>query len=479
MKENKQTTETKTDKKIVKKAIIAVLVLAIVLGVVYYCLSPDEVEADVARQASITQTLTEVGVIASDDPITIYAPVSGRISTVAIKTNDEVDSGSVLAGYDLTSFENSLKIAELNIDYHEDGYQAAVSDNKKNKAKMSYSQKTADDFLALYVHKEEDMDRIGLEQNKKSNYIQSSMKGIESAIANMSDELELKKHNEASESELNDLKNKIAASREALASLPTDSMDNATYEQYSQMKRELDVMEKAWNLNIQQKQAAEEKVVSDDQIEQYADSVELAKVEQEKAQRDLTTAQNGVISPVKAVVTQRFVDEGSYVEAGTPLFVIQPLGDYKAVVKVSRLDIEQVKEGQSATVKIGQTSYNGTVDRIVPVAETDTSGRPRVRVEISLDDATIAPTIGLEADIEIFTGTEDSTLSISEQALYTGDDGDYVYVIEDGKVNRRAIVTGTKGDGRVQVLEGISEGEYVITAPQTDDDIGTRVVAAR
>jgi hypothetical protein len=70
-------------------------------------------------------------------------------------------------------------------------------------------------------------------------------------------------------------------------------------------------------------------------------------------------------------------------------------------------------------------------------------------------------------------------LSISEQALYTGDDGDYVYVIEDGKVNRRAIVTGTKGDGRVQVLEGISEGEYVITAPQTDDDIGTRVVAAR
>ena len=155
---------------------------------------------------------------------------------------------------------------------------------------------------------------------------------------------------------------------------------------------------------------------------------------------------------------------------------------------ISRYDIGYIRTGQKAEVASGNVYYSGTVEKISPVAENDSSGKPKVRVEVSLDEKRVIPTIGLlddededrdptiglEAEVTIFAGEADAAYSISEKALYTDDEGDYVYVLSDSHVEKRRVVRGVSGNDRVEITEGIGADDLIITSPLTDEDVGKK-----
>jgi multidrug efflux pump subunit AcrA (membrane-fusion protein) len=55
--------------------------------------------------------------------------------------------------------------------------------------------------------------------------------------------------------------------------------------------------------------------------------------------------------------------------------------------------------------------------------------------------------------------------TLDSRALVRGDDGPSVWVVRDGKVERRAVKAGDEQDGRVVVLEGLQGGEAVVVDP--------------
>ena len=66
-------------------------------------------------------------------------------------------------------------------------------------------------------------------------------------------------------------------------------------------------------------------------------------------------------------------------------------------------------------------------------------------------------------------------LCIPERAVYTDDEGSYVYVIQNGVIAKQSIVKGLSGNGYVQITEGPGEGGQVIISPCSAEDIGTKV----
>ncbi len=184
---------------------------------------------------------------------------------------------------------------------------------------------------------------------------------------------------------------------------------------------------------------------------------------------------SGVISAESGTVTEKMIDDGAVVEAGTPVMVVQPLTGFKATVSVSRFDIDTVEIGQKAQIKLGDSTYEGIVDNIVPVAVHDSSGKPKVRVDVVFADKSVAPTIGIEAEVTIFTGEAKNVLTVSDKAVYTDDEGDYVFAIVNGKVVKRYITRGMSGDGRIEVAGGLSEGDKTIVSAISEDDLGSRV----
>jgi len=114
------------------------------------------------------------------------------------------------------------------------------------------------------------------------------------------------------------------------------------------------------------------------------------------------------------------------------------------------------------------------VESIAAVAEPDASGKPKVKVTVVFSDKEFKPIIGLEAEVSILTGDKDDALVVDSKGVYTDDEGDYVYVLNNGQVERKNIKVGLKGKGKAEILSGLEAGEEVITSPITEEEIGTR-----
>lgn len=273
---------------------------------------------------------------------------------------------------------------------------------------------------------------------------------------------------------VNSLTSQLNNNRTALSNLPTEGMTGEETLAYLELSKNLNIATINWNESLTQIQAARERVVTTETLEYHMDSVKLAQLEQIASERLLEKAKTGIVSSCDGVILEKYVDDGATVMAGQALYTIQPTTGYKVTVKVSKYDIEKIAMNQEAIITVGDVTYTGKVSKIYKVAETDSSGKAKVKVDIQIADTMRMPTIGLEANIKIITAQKTNTLSVPYNAVYSDDAGDYVYVLESGKAIRKSISLGAEGDELYEVLDGISEGEEVIITPLSDDDVGTR-----
>lgn len=108
--------------------------------------------------------------------------------------------------------------------------------------------------------------------------------------------------------------------------------------------------------------------------------------------------------------------------------------------------------------------YPGTVTHIDSVAKDDS-----VRAEVTLDNPEgVVPGISAELDIETYLN--ENCLTIPIEASKTDRTGDYCYVARDNgdgtyRPEKVYITTGNSSLTSVEVLEGLNEGDIVITNP--------------
>ena len=470
-----------------KKVIIsAFVVLLCVVGAIVYALIPETIAVEKVAKGNVQAYVSEVGNISADDAITIYSPVSGKVSDVKFKNYENVAAGDVLATYDLTTFQEGVQAASANKKYYQDGYNAAVSKNNEYKNMLNVAQVEGEANKQIYAGLLESRDELDITKEARAQEIQYQINKLEAQLATLSADLSSAQSELSSaegddrddaQSRVDSIYHQIESNRKAIMSIDTRSMTIEEYTVYLEVLRHLDLIDRFWSQNIQNESIAKQAIVSDSQIAQYSDSIELAKIQETQANRDLEIAEQGLLSSCGGTIVQRLVDPGSTVTAGTPLFVIQPDTGYKVKVMISRFDIGSVAVGQKAEVVIGGTTYNGVVSGISPVAETDSSNKPKVKVFVNIEDSEAKPTIGLEADVKIFTDEKKDVLTVSDTAVYTDDQGSYVYVLEDDVITRKDITRGVSGGGKVEIVDGLSENQQVITVPVAEDEVGSKRVA--
>lgn len=471
-----------------KKVIIsAFVVLLCVVGAIVYALIPETIAVEKVAKGNVQAYVSEVGNISADDAITIYSPVSGKVSDVKFKNYDNVAAGDVLATYDLTAFQEGVQVASANKKYYQDGYNAAVSKNNEYKEMLNVAEVEGEANKQIYAGLLESRDELDITKEARAQEIQYQINKLEAQLATLSADLssaqselssaEGDDERDDAQSRVDSIYHQIDSNRKALMSIDTRSMTIEEYTVYLEVQRHLDLIDRFWSQNIQNESIAKQAIVSDSQIAQYSDSIDLAKIQETQANRDLEIAEQGLVSSCGGTIVQRLVDPGSTVSVGTPLFVIQPDTGYKVKVMISRFDIGSVAVGQKAEVVIGGTTYNGVVSGISPVAETDSSNKPKVKVFVNIEDSEAKPTIGLEADVKIFTEEKKDVLTVSDTAVYTDDQGSYVYVLEDDVITRKDITRGVSGGGKVEIIDGLSENQQVITVPVAEDEVGSSRVA--
>ena len=184
-------------------------------------------------------------------------------------------------------------------------------------------------------------------------------------------------------------------------------------------------------------------------------------------------------APRDGVVVERNISDGMRAKSGDTLFRIVDHTRVWVLVDVTERDLAAVAEGQQATVRartFPDRTFTGTVTRIYPHLAMGTR-TARLRIELPNPNGDLRP--GMYADVEIATGTDKPVVAVPDDAVI--DTGAKQVVLVDkgeGRFEPRPIKVGARGDGYVEIREGIAPGDRVVTSANFLIDAESNLKAA-
>lgn len=165
-------------------------------------------------------------------------------------------------------------------------------------------------------------------------------------------------------------------------------------------------------------------------------------------------------------VVERAIDEGAYVERGTPIYRIADLSKVWVQLDAYEADLAELRVGQKVRLTVDAlpgATFDGEVVFIDP--QVDARQRTtRVRVELP-NDGSLRP--GMFARAAVATEQEEGLVIPRSAPLFLGaravvfvatpaDDGDVRYDVRD-------VVLGARTGETYRVIDGLEEGEDVVT----------------
>ena len=190
-----------------------------------------------------------------------------------------------------------------------------------------------------------------------------------------------------------------------------------------------------------------------------------------------------IVSPLKAVVTARYIEPGEAVQAQATLFELAALDDLVIRFGVSELDVVHITPGMNIPIRLDALpalELQGAVRRVFPVAQ---SGSRLVTVEVALPadaiDHGVRP--GFLARMRAVIDNRPDALVVPAASVGVDRNETYVYAIADGKLERRRIEVGVTRGQWTEVLSGLSVGDIVLASNPIEmrADQPVRIVAMR
>lgn len=176
-------------------------------------------------------------------------------------------------------------------------------------------------------------------------------------------------------------------------------------------------------------------------------------------------------------MTQIDATEGQVAANGSQILKLESTEDVAVRITVTKYDLDKIKIGQSAKVTIGSKEYQGEVSKIDKMAEKNNSGATVVGTEIKITNPDSDVILGVEAKVVISTAREENVIIVPVTAVNVDVDGEFVYTVENNVLLKKPVQTGISSDTYVQITEGLSEGEQVVTEVSSGLTEGMMVLA--
>nr|WP_276612061.1 HlyD family efflux transporter periplasmic adaptor subunit [Kineococcus vitellinus] len=185
------------------------------------------------------------------------------------------------------------------------------------------------------------------------------------------------------------------------------------------------------------------------------------------------------------------IAQGAAVAAGSTLLSVVDASVLSLTADVDETDVLTVRPGVGADVSVDAVegaTYRGTVTSVDPTARTGGGGAVTYTVRLSYDGGTagdgapaVTPLPGMSATVALAVQEVTGVVAVPAAAVVRagaegGDaDSDSVWVVEDGRAERREVSVGVRGEQVVEITRGLREGEQVVTAGAGDVTEGQQV----
>jgi membrane fusion protein, copper/silver efflux system len=184
-------------------------------------------------------------------------------------------------------------------------------------------------------------------------------------------------------------------------------------------------------------------------------------------------------APRDGIVLERNAIEGMRVQPGGVMFRIADHSVVWALIDVAERDLGAIAIGQPVIVKARSFSgreFSGKVDVVYPELNKETR-TARIRVNLPNPDFVLLHDMYVDAEID--TGSGEPVLSVPESAVMDTGSRQAVFVDKgQGRFEPRNVKLGHRGDGYVEIREGISDGEPVVVSANFLIDAESNLKAA-
>lgn len=179
-------------------------------------------------------------------------------------------------------------------------------------------------------------------------------------------------------------------------------------------------------------------------------------------------------SPLTGVVLEKNVEAGDLVASQQQLFRVADISTLVVRVGVSELDVAQLSEGDTVGVVLDafpDQPVRGRIRRVFPAADPQSRLVP---VEVALEPGSPARP-GFLARVELRFDARDEVPVIPAAAVVRGETGQAVFVVSEGRAQRRSVQVGSTYEGQVEVQQGLVPGDVVVVKGNARLRDGARV----
>jgi RND family efflux transporter MFP subunit len=198
-----------------------------------------------------------------------------------------------------------------------------------------------------------------------------------------------------------------------------------------------------------------------DEIQAAAKGLTQAEIEVAIARMEIDKTK--VRAPFDGIVTGVKASIGEGVSPGQDLFTLVDIGEIRVEARVLESEIGRIKSGREANLRFAAYPgrvFRGKVRAVSPVVdpETKTCG-----AHIVLDNPSGEIKPGMHAEVEIAAEVFRDRLLVPQEAVLVRGGRKLVFVVGDGLAKWRYIEPGLENECFVEVLEGVKEGDEIIT----------------
>ena len=214
--------------------------------------------------------------------------------------------------------------------------------------------------------------------------------------------------------------------------------------------------------------------VTQQQLDQA--KLQLENAEARVAQARIRVSDANIKSSISGIVNKRYIEPGAVVNPGTQLFELVDVSKLKLAITVNETQVANLKVGDKVDVRASvfpDKNYNGTVTFIAPKA--DASLNFPVEIELASNPGNQLKA-GMYGTAIFSFGNTAPVVLIPRSAFVGSVSTNQVFVVENrGTARLRNVIAGRVLNDKVEVLQGLKEGETIITSGQINLADGSKI----
>lgn len=377
------------------------------------------VDAETVKKGPFDSSITYTGSVLAYNDVPIYSRIEGEILSLNVYPGDSVKKGQLLVKLDSREVSSKLNEAQYLKQASLNNYKASVNS-----------------------------------QYQAREMVNKSKQAVNSAKATL-DYWE------------NEIKRSEALVKDDVISTEEFQKDKAEYEnkkaEYIQALSEYRGTQKAF------KSAGYQALSQQELTNQASASVKT---------QSIVKSYTEIKSTIDGIVAERTLPPGTLVSSGMPILKISQVKPVRVQAYVAQNDLAKIKVGDSVLIyKIDNNSampFKAKITSVFPSLDLKTRTGT---IEATIPNLKLDFLPGESVKMEIVTAKKINAIAVPSSAIVESLDKEAVWVIENGKASLKYVTTGVKNNDRIEIVNGLQEGEIVIIKGNKDLYDGISVVS--